>query len=84
MLYDNSQQGTDLLNGLILAPFAKAARALCRDNCRMVAERDAEFLQRELRQENGHLPRTWKARPACPEHCRVERVEGAGKAKLDG
>ena len=41
-----------------------------------VAERNAEFLLRELRQENGRLLRTWKASP--------EHVEGAGEAKLNG
>ncbi len=47
-------------NGLMLAAFAEAARALDRDDYRLVAERNADFLLRELRQENGRLPRTWK------------------------
>jgi uncharacterized protein YyaL (SSP411 family) len=63
-------------NGLMLAAFAEAARALDRDDgsralaasYRRVAERNAGFLLRELRQENGRLLRTWKA----------------GKAKLNG
>jgi uncharacterized protein YyaL (SSP411 family) len=63
-------------NGLMLAAFAEAARTLGRDDYRELAERNAEFLLRELRQENGRLLRTWKARP--------ERVEGAGEAKLNG
>jgi uncharacterized protein YyaL (SSP411 family) len=42
----------------------------------MIVERNAGFLLRELRQENGRLLRTWKARP--------ERAEGAGEAKLNG
>ena len=49
-------------NGLMLAAFAEAARALDRDDYRQVAERNADFLLRELRQENGRLLRTWKAR----------------------
>ena len=63
-------------NGLMLAAFAEAARALERDDgsrslaasYRKVAERNAEFLLRELRQEDGRLLRTWKA----------------GEAKLNG
>jgi uncharacterized protein YyaL (SSP411 family) len=63
-------------NGLLLAAFAEAARGLDRDDYREVAERNAEFLLRELRQENGRLLRTWKA---CPEG-----TEGTGEAKLNG
>jgi uncharacterized protein YyaL (SSP411 family) len=55
-------------NGLMLAAFAEAARALVREDYREVAERNAEFLLRELRHENGRLLRTSKA----------------GKAKLNG
>jgi uncharacterized protein YyaL (SSP411 family) len=47
-------------NGLMLAAFAEAARALDRDDYRQVVERNAEFLLRELRQENGRLLRSWK------------------------
>jgi uncharacterized protein YyaL (SSP411 family) len=42
----------------------------------MIAERNADFLLRELRQPNGRLLRTWKHRP--------EQGEGAGEAKLNG
>ncbi|MBN1659712.1 MAG: thioredoxin domain-containing protein [Anaerolineae bacterium] len=63
-------------NGLMLAAFAEAARALDRDDYRQVAERNADFLLRELRQGNGRLLRTWKA---CPEG-----TEGTGEAKLNG
>jgi uncharacterized protein YyaL (SSP411 family) len=59
-----------------LAEAREAARALNRDDYRRVAERNADFLLRELRQENGRLVRTWKA---CPE-----QVEGAGETKLNG
>jgi uncharacterized protein YyaL (SSP411 family) len=55
-------------NGLMLAAFAEAARVLDRDDYRLVAERNADFLLRELRQGNGRLLRTWKA----------------GEAKLNG
>jgi uncharacterized protein YyaL (SSP411 family) len=55
-------------NGLMLAAFAEAARVLDRDDYCLVAERNADFLLRELRQENGRLLRTWKA----------------GEAKLNG
>ena len=44
----------------MLAAFADAARAPDRDNYLMVAERSADFLLRELRQENGRLLRSWK------------------------
>jgi hypothetical protein len=63
-------------NGLMLATFAEAARTLNREDYQSVAERNAEFLLRELRQENGRLLRTWKA---CPEG-----TEGTGEAKLNG
>jgi len=63
-------------NGLMLAAFAEAARALDRDDYRTIAERNGDFLLRELRQENGRLLRTWKASP--------EHAEGAGEAKLNG
>jgi uncharacterized protein YyaL (SSP411 family) len=63
-------------NGLMLAAFAEAARILDRDDYRQVAQRNAEFLLRELRLENGRLLRTWKA---CPEG-----TEGTGEAKLNG
>jgi uncharacterized protein YyaL (SSP411 family) len=55
-------------NGLMLATFAEAARALNREDYQKVAERNADFLLRELRQENGRVLRTWKA----------------GEAKLNG
>jgi uncharacterized protein YyaL (SSP411 family) len=55
-------------NGLMLAAFAEAARALDRNDYREIAERNAEFVLRELRQESGRLLRTWKQ----------------GKAKLNG
>ncbi len=63
-------------NGLMLAAFAEAARALNRDDYREVAQRNAGFLLRELRQENGRLLRTWRSNP--------EQGEGAGDAKLNG
>jgi uncharacterized protein YyaL (SSP411 family) len=54
-------------NGLMLAAFAEAARALDRDDgsralatsYRKVAERNADFLLRELRQENRRLLHSW-------------------------
>jgi uncharacterized protein YyaL (SSP411 family) len=47
-------------NGLMLAAFAEAARSLDRDDYRLVAERNADFLLRDLRQENGRLLHSWK------------------------
>jgi uncharacterized protein YyaL (SSP411 family) len=47
-------------NGLMLAAFAEAARTLNREDYQEVAERNAEFLLRELRQENGRLLHSWK------------------------
>ncbi len=47
-------------NGLMLAAFAEAARTLDREDYREIAERNADFLLRELRQENGRLLRTCK------------------------
>ncbi|MGD2178543.1 MAG: thioredoxin domain-containing protein [Anaerolineae bacterium] len=63
-------------NGLMLAAFAEAARVLDRDDYREVARRNADFLLRELRLENGRLLRTWRRRP--------ELADGAGEAKLNG
>ena len=63
-------------NGLMLAAFAEAARALDRDDYRLVAESNADFLLSELRQESGRLLRTWKSNP--------EQGEGPGEAKLNG
>ncbi len=48
-------------NGLMLAAFAEAARALNREDYRRVAERNADFLLRELRTPEGHLWHMWKA-----------------------
>jgi uncharacterized protein YyaL (SSP411 family) len=47
-------------NGLMLAAFAEAAQILDRHDYQEVAQRSADFLLRELRQENGRLLRIWK------------------------
>ncbi len=47
-------------NGLMLAAFAEAARALGREDYRQLAIRNADFLLRELRAPNGRLFRVWK------------------------
>jgi hypothetical protein len=60
----------------MLAAFAEAGRVLDIGDYRQVAERNADFLLRDLKQENGRLLRTWKRRP--------EHAEGAGEAKLNG
>ena len=46
-------------NGLMLAAFAEASRVLGRDDYRRVAERNAEFVLKELRRD-GRLLRSWK------------------------
>jgi hypothetical protein len=51
-------------NGLMLATFAEAARVLNRDDYQQVAERNADFLLRELRNAKGRLWHTWKAEVA--------------------
>jgi len=71
-------------NGLMLAAFAEAARALDRDDgstelaevYREVAERNAGFLLSELRTPDGRLHHTWKASP--------ERGRRGGVAKGNG
>jgi uncharacterized protein YyaL (SSP411 family) len=68
-------------NGLMLAAFAEAARTLNREDYQDVAERNADFLLRELRQGNGRLLRTWKRRP---ERVLEGPSEVAGEAKLNG
>jgi uncharacterized protein YyaL (SSP411 family) len=47
-------------NGLMLAAFSEAARALGRADYQEVARRNADFVLRELRQENGRLFHSWK------------------------
>ncbi|HIQ02525.1 MAG TPA: thioredoxin domain-containing protein [Anaerolineales bacterium] len=47
-------------NGLMLAAFAEPARALRRDDYREAAERNGDFLLRELRAPDGRLRHTWK------------------------
>jgi hypothetical protein len=48
-------------NGLMLAAFAEAGRALGRGDYTAVAVSNAAFLHRTMRRENGRLLRTWKA-----------------------
>jgi uncharacterized protein YyaL (SSP411 family) len=48
-------------NGLMLAAFAEAARALEREDYRQVAERNAAFLLHDLRGAAGRLLHTWRA-----------------------
>jgi uncharacterized protein YyaL (SSP411 family) len=48
-------------NGLMLAAFAEAARALDRTDYRDVATANAEFLYANMRAPDGRLLRTWKA-----------------------
>jgi uncharacterized protein YyaL (SSP411 family) len=48
-------------NGLMLAAFAEAARALERDDYLKVAERNAQFLLSEMRSPEGRLYHTWRA-----------------------
>jgi uncharacterized protein YyaL (SSP411 family) len=47
-------------NGLMLAAFAEASHVLGREDYLRVAERNAEFVLKELR-HNGRLLRSWKA-----------------------
>ena len=47
-------------NGLMLAAFAEAARALKRDDYRQIAVRNAEFILREMRTPESRLLRSWK------------------------
>ncbi len=47
-------------NGLMLAALAEAARVLDRHDYLQVARSNADFLWRELRQENGRLWHTWQ------------------------
>jgi len=51
-------------NGLMLAAFAEAARALGRDDYRHAAERNAAFLLRRLRTDDGRLWHVWNDRRA--------------------
>jgi uncharacterized protein YyaL (SSP411 family) len=71
-------------NGLMLAAFAEAARALDRDDYRQVAERSADFLLRELRSGEGRLWHTWKACPAPFGSAQDKLRRRAGVAKING
>ncbi len=51
-------------NGLMLAAFAEAARALGRDDYAELAERNGEFVLNEMRTGDGRLSRTWMAAEA--------------------
>jgi uncharacterized protein YyaL (SSP411 family) len=48
-------------NGLMLAAFAEAGSALGRSDYTKAATRNAEFLHRTMRTDDGRLLRTWKA-----------------------
>ena len=48
-------------NGLVLAAFAEAGKALRRPDYIRAAEANADFLHREMRRGSGRLLRTWKA-----------------------
>ncbi|MEM7114975.1 MAG: thioredoxin domain-containing protein [Chloroflexota bacterium] len=48
-------------NGLMMAAFAEAGRALQRPDYTEMAVRNAMFLRKEMRQPNGRLLRTWKS-----------------------
>jgi uncharacterized protein YyaL (SSP411 family) len=54
-------------NGLMLAAFAEAARVLGREDYRDVAVRNAEFLLRDLRREDGRVLHSWKDGRAGPD-----------------
>ncbi|NLE77371.1 MAG: thioredoxin domain-containing protein, partial [Chloroflexi bacterium] len=47
-------------NGLMLAAFTEAAQALNRPDYLLAAQRNAQFLWRQLRREDGRLWRTWR------------------------
>ncbi len=53
-------------NGLMLAAFAEAARALENDAYLQVAQRNADFILREMRVE-GQLRRSWRQGQTSPE-----------------
>jgi len=63
-------------NGLMLVAFAEAAQALNREEYMEIAERNAAFLLREMRTDEGRLLHTWKAHP--------EQSQKRGKAKING
>ncbi len=48
-------------NGLMLAAFAEAGRALKRSDYLQIAAENADFLHRTMRRPDGRLLRTWKA-----------------------
>jgi len=77
-------------NGLMLAAFAEAARALNRADYAQIAERNAGFLLGQLRSGEGRLWHTWKARlssdPDGPAEgaARAEERRGNGEARING
>jgi uncharacterized protein YyaL (SSP411 family) len=71
-------------NGLMLAAFAEAARVLNCDDYRQVAERNADFLLRELRNAEGRLWHTWKACPEPFDSAQDKLRRRDGVAKING
>lgn len=48
-------------NGLMLAAFAEAARIFAREDYRLIAEKNADFLLTRMRDVGGRMKRIWKA-----------------------
>jgi hypothetical protein len=67
-------KGLTSWNGLMLGTFAEAARPLKCDDYRQVAERNAEFLESELRTPKGRLYHTWKGGVAKFGECLYTRL----------
>jgi uncharacterized protein YyaL (SSP411 family) len=70
-------------NGLMLAAFAEAARTLDRGDYLTMAERNADFLLRELRTSEGRLLHTWKAGTANGRSLSAGRGLSAGNGYLE-
>ena len=47
-------------NGLVLGAFAEAARVLGRDDYRLIAEKNAEFVLSQMRTPGGRMLRSWR------------------------
>ncbi len=72
-------------NGLMLAAFAEAATAFDRADYRETARRNADFLLRTLRAENGRMRRSWRrVSPSPAEGGSRFAPGGGGEAKLNG
>ncbi len=78
---DRDEKVITAWNGLMMSAFAEAARSLGRPDYLAVAERNAEFILKELRKE-GHLMRSWRQGMGARHQAYLEDYAAYAKALL--